>query len=60
MSERIDERLRRMEQNYRIINGKFIDQFSTVIDRRTTEEILSRQPKCVVAHRMKGDCHDNK
>lgn len=48
MSQRIEERLRRTEESYRIINGEFVDQFTTVIDHRTTEEILSREPKCCV------------
>lgn len=35
--------------------GEYIDQFTTVPDHRTTEEILAREPKCVVAHRMKSE-----
>ena len=34
-------------------NREFIDIFTTVPDHRTTKEILSREPKCVVEHRMK-------
>ena len=34
-------------------NREYIDEFTTVHDLRTTDEILAREPKCVVAHRMK-------
>ena len=46
MSQRTRERLDRKEPLYRIVNGEFIDGFTTVPDNRTTEEILSRKPKC--------------
>jgi len=32
-----------------IERGEFIDSFTTIKDTRTTEEVLSRKPKC---------CHD--
>ena len=35
--------------------GEYIDQFTTVTDNRTAEEVMSRVPKCVVAHRMKQE-----
>ena len=39
--------------------GEYIDQFTTVKDTRPTDEILSREPKCVVAHRMKQEQKDD-
>lgn len=30
--------------------GEYIDQFTVVPDLRTTDEILSRQPKCCIGH----------
>lgn len=38
--------------------GEYIDQFTTVPDLRTTDEILAREPKCVVEHRMKQEKKD--
>lgn len=35
--------------------GEYIDQYTTVKDHRTTEQILAREPKCVVEHRMKQE-----
>ncbi|KKM77862.1 hypothetical protein LCGC14_1365770 [marine sediment metagenome] len=46
MSERIRERLERLEPLHRIVNGEYVDEFTTVIDNRTAKEILSRLPKC--------------
>lgn len=46
MSLRIRERLERIEPLYRIVNDEFVDQFTTVPDRRTAEEVVSREPKC--------------
>lgn len=46
MSERIRERLKRSEPLHRIVNGEFVDMFTTVPDNRTVEEVLSRRPKC--------------
>lgn len=37
-----DEYVRRMTR----LTGEYIDQFTTVPDRRTPEEVLSRKPKC--------------
>jgi len=46
-SQRIRDRINRMEPLHRIVNGEFIDQFTTAIDNRTDEEILARIPKCM-------------
>lgn len=35
--------------------GEYIDEFTTVVDTRTTDEIMAREPKCVVAQRMKDE-----
>jgi len=45
-SQRIRDRINRMESLHRIVNGEFIDQFTTAMDDRTDEEILARVPKC--------------
>ena len=42
------ERLRRAYQT-----GEYIDEHTTVTDKRTSKEVLSREAKCVVAHRKK-------
>ena len=53
MNQRIDENIKgelpsKEYSNYMTkLTGEYIDEFTTVIDRRTTEEILSREPKCV-------------
>jgi hypothetical protein len=53
MSERIRENLssrRNAARDYKILRtqqtGEYIDQFTTVPDSRTVEEVLSRRPKC--------------
>ena len=35
------------------LTGEYIDQFTTVPDLRTTDEILSRVPKCCIGHKPK-------
>jgi len=46
-TQRIRDRINRMEPSHRIVNGEFIDQFTTAMDDRTDEEILARVPKCL-------------
>jgi hypothetical protein len=36
-------------------NRVYIDEFTTVIDTRTTTEIMAREPKCVIAHKMRQE-----
>lgn len=35
------------------LTGEYIDQFTTVPDLRTIDEILSRIPKCCIGHKPK-------
>ena len=39
---------RKYSQEMTYLTGEYIDQFTTVPDLRTTEEILSQVPKCCV------------
>lgn len=57
MSQRIREKLDGSLNNIqdykdwkRRQTGEYVDQFTTVPDNRTTEEILSQKPKCVMRH----------
>ena len=43
---RIDERIERFRKAQQ--TGEYIDQFTTAKDNRTTDEILSRVPKCCI------------
>lgn len=57
-NERQDTRdeLNRLQR--KLGNREYIDPFTTVPDNRTTDEILSRVPKCVAIHRMKQEQKD--
>lgn len=60
MSQRIQENLsghnnaaKDYVQSMTKKTGEYIDQFTTIHDFRTTDEILAKAPKCCIGHKPK-------